>query len=155
MSAIRAATGAGIALGLAFASALAPAAPAYDANRARLNYMLNCQGCHLPDASGFPGKVPNMRGEVGKFLEVEGGREFIARVPGVATAALDDQRLAHLLNWMLREFSAAELPADFREYDAPEVGRLRRTPLTDVIGERARLLQAIGSSGRNARADTR
>jgi len=51
------------------------------------------------------------------------------RVPGVATSGLDDEALANLLNWVLREFSAAELPPTFKPYTADEVARLRREPL--------------------------
>jgi mono/diheme cytochrome c family protein len=117
------------------------------AERARVNYMLNCQGCHLPDGSGFPGKVPDMRGLVGRFPTVAGGREFLVRVPGSANAPLSDERLAELMNWLLREYGGDQLPADFRPYAAEEVGRLRRHPLTDVQGERQRLLTLLGRSG--------
>lgn len=112
--------------------------------QARLDYMLSCQGCHLPDGSGFPGKVPDMRGVVGRFMQLPAGREFVARVPGVATSSLPDDRLAVVVNWMLREFSAADLPADFVPYTAEELGRLRKAPLTDVLGMRTQLLVEIG-----------
>ena len=49
--------------------------------RAHLDYMLHCQGCHLPDGSGFPNKVPKLNDHVGKFLSVA-GREL---PPQVAT----------------------------------------------------------------------
>jgi len=114
--------------------------------RARVDYMINCQGCHLPDGSGFPGKVPNMRGQVGKFLGVDGGREFLVRVPGAANAPIDNERLAQLMNWMLREFSAEQLPADFRPYDAAEVGKLRKTPFSSVVELRERLVADFGTS---------
>jgi mono/diheme cytochrome c family protein len=113
--------------------------------RARVDYMINCQGCHLPDGSGFPGKVPNMRGEVGKFLGVDGGREFLVLVPGAANAPIDNERLAHLMNWMLKEFSPAELPADFRPYDAAEVGKLRKSPFSSVVQLRERLVEGFGN----------
>ncbi len=46
-----------------------------NANRARFNYMLNCQGCHSADGSGI-GDIPEMKNFVGNFLRVPGGREF-------------------------------------------------------------------------------
>ena len=55
-------------------------------NLGRQNYILNCQGCHLPDASGSPGVVPRMNDFIGNFLHVDGGREFIVQVPGSANA---------------------------------------------------------------------
>ena len=87
------------------------------------------------------GRVPRLRGSVGKFLRVKGGREYLIRVPGVATTPLDDAALAELMNWLLQEFSAAELPADFAPYTAAEVASLRRRPLNDVESVRAGLLR--------------
>ena len=112
-------------------------------NLGRQNYILNCQGCHLPDASGSPGLVPRIKDFVGYFLQVEGGREFIVQVPGSANAPINDQELADVLNWMLHEFSKKEIPQDFAPYSAEEVGRLRQKPLVDVNGSRARLIEKI------------
>lgn len=142
----------------AFAAAAgsgAAAAPAYagvgNIQRARLNYILHCQGCHLPDGSGFVGKVPNMKGYVGNFLQVEGGREFLVRVPGSATTPLGDAALAELLNWMLFAFSAAQIPESFAPYSAAEVGRLRVRPLQEVEKHRAVLVSNIERATAGAR----
>jgi mono/diheme cytochrome c family protein len=97
--------------------------------RARQNYMVHCQGCHLPDASGSPGRVPNMKDFIGNFLRVPGGREFIIRVPGAASALISDEELAELMNWLLETFSKEQLPADFKPYTAAEAGTLRKHPL--------------------------
>ena len=113
-----------------------------NAERARVNYMLNCQGCHLPDGDGV-GDIPRMKGFVGNFLRVPGGREFVVQVPGSANAALDDDALAELLNWMLVEISASELPENFAPYTAQEVGRHRAQPLSDVNALRTQLIQRI------------
>ena len=113
-----------------------------NADRARVNYMLNCQGCHLPDGGGVA-DIPRMKGFVGNFLKVPGGREFVVRVPGSANAALDNAALAELLNWMLLEISASELPENFAPYTAEEVGRYRAQPLSDVNAVRTELIQKI------------
>ncbi len=127
-----------------FLSAAGPACAAeVDAARAQQNYMLNCQGCHLHDASGFPGKIPNMQGFVGNFLHIQGGREFIVQVPGVANAPLSDAELAEVMNWLLTRFSAAQLPADHKPYTAKEVARLRRTALIDVGAIREGLIEKM------------
>lgn len=105
------------------------------------DYMLACQGCHLPDGSGFPARgVPALPGFVGRFLHVEGGREFLLRVPGVAQSDLTDERLAVLMNWVLRTFSPNELPQDFRAFTAEEVSRSRYQPLADVTATRNALI---------------
>ena len=113
-----------------------------NAERARVNYMLNCQGCHLPDGDGV-GDIPRMKGFVGNFLQVPGGREFVVQVPGSANSALDNEALAELLNWMLLEISANELPENFAPYTAEEVGRYRAQPLSDVNEVRTGLIQKI------------
>ncbi len=118
-----------------------------NAERARVNYMLNCQGCHGPDGAGTAdGVVPVMKDFVGKFLSVENGREFLVRVPGSANAALSDEALAEVLNWMLAEVSPGEIPDDFRPYSSDEVKRLRSVPLQDVIVERSRLIALMDAS---------
>ena len=111
---------------------------------AEADYMLNCQGCHLPDGSGFPARqVPDLRNQMARFLAVPGGREFLVQVPGAAQTALNDADLARLLNWMLLRFSAAQLPADFRPYSAAEVAPLRRQPLAQVNQVRSALLERL------------
>jgi len=106
-----------------------------------VDYALNCQGCHLDDGSGTPGSVPRLAGSVGRFLGVAGGREFLVRVPGVATSPLDDAALAAVLNWMLERFGPPHLPSKFAPYTAAEVGALRQKPLTNVDRVRAELIR--------------
>ena len=112
--------------------------------RTRVDYMLNCQGCHGADGSGTAdGSVPTMKNFVGKFLSVPGGREFIARVPGVANAALADEPLADLLNWVLVTQSNAEIPDGFQAYTPDEIAQLRQLSLQDVLEERALLVSKM------------
>ena len=112
-----------------------------NADRARSNYILNCQGCHGPNGEGsVRGLVPRMQGFLGNFLRVEGGRAFMVQVPGSANAPLSDAALAEVLNWLLPTISGDELPADFRPYTASEVGELRKTPAIDVDVRRAALI---------------
>lgn len=99
------------------------------------DYTLHCSGCHGRDAAGTPGVAPTLHG-LAPVLQATGGRDYLARVPGVAQAPLSDARLARLLNWVLAEFSgSAPVPA----YSAGEVGRLRRTPIRDAPAARAAL----------------
>ena len=110
---------------------------------ARQNYILNCQGCHLPDGSGSPGNVPKMNDFVGYFLHVPGGREFITQVPGVAGAPISDQELADVMNWILLNFSKNQLPDPFVPYNAEEIGELRKQPLIDMHQRREELIARI------------
>ena len=113
---------------------------------ARQNWILKCQGCHRPDATGTAQTTPAMAGVVAKFLHVPGGREYLGRVPGVATAPVGDAELADLLNWTLYRFDGAHVPADFKPYTAEEVGKLRRAPLrTEAPVVRAALMAKINA----------
>ncbi|MGH6696979.1 c-type cytochrome [Sphingopyxis sp.] len=105
----------------------------------RTDYMLHCQGCHLPDGGETPGKVPPLAGHIDRFLSRPGGREFIMRVPGVAQSGLPDARIAALLNWIVQEFgSARRLSAPL--FTAAEVARYRQQPLTDPLAQRRAIL---------------
>ncbi len=108
------------------------------------DYMLNCQGCHLPNGEGFPARgVPKINNHMGKFLSVEGGREFLVQVPGASLSDLSDERLAAVLNWMLTTFSADELTTAFEPYSPEEVKQLRQSPLTNVTELRSQLVKKI------------
>lgn len=114
--------------------------------RARQNWILKCQGCHRPDATGDARTTPVMAGAVSRFLAVDEGRAYLARVPGVATAALSDAELAELLNWLLVRFDPAHVPRDFKPYSEQEVGALRRKPLrTEAAAMRAAILAVLGN----------
>jgi cytochrome c553 len=112
--------------------------------RARIDYMLKCQGCHRPDGNGDLASTPPLAGEVAKFLAVPQGREFLGRVPGVASVDLSDERLAEVLNYTLYRFDAAHVPADFKPYTAAEIAVLRKAPLRlDRADARARLIAQL------------
>ena len=108
--------------------------------RAKMNWLLSCQGCHQQDASGSAGGAPSMVGEVARFLSVEGGREYLTRVPGVANAGVSDEQLAELLNWTLATFDREHLPAEFAPFTAEEISAGRARPL---VGEAPILREAL------------
>ena len=77
-------------------SAVAPAQRTIasdSAQRVVYEYQMHCQGGHTPDGVGA-GNVPRMKDFVGTFLRSQAGREYLVRVPGSATSALADDRLA-------------------------------------------------------------
>jgi hypothetical protein len=114
--------------------------------RAKIDYILKCQGCHRPDGTGDMASAPPLAGEVSKFLGVPGGREFLGRVPGVASVDLNDERLAEVLNYTLYRFDAAHVPADFKPYTAAEIAVLRKAPLRlDRAETRAALIARLGA----------
>ena len=121
--------------------------------RAQVNYMLHCQGCHLPEAEGFAGKVPPMKNFVGYFLHSQEGRDFLIRVPGVAHAALSHDEIAELMNWLVLSFSPGQLPDPFIPYTDTEVATLRDDPerhpeaaRRDILAKLAQRLPAVAAT---------
>lgn len=131
-----------LALALVLTTAAAAEEPAgvVSAQRAKMNWMLNCQGCHKSDATGAEGGVPAMAHEVARFLSVDGGREFLTRVPGVTNAGLDNAQLAELLNWTLATFDSEHVPADFEPFTSEEIAAGRAHPL---VSDAARMREAL------------
>jgi mono/diheme cytochrome c family protein len=130
--------------------AAAPAAPEGVTNvqLAWQNWTLNCQGCHRLDGSGSDGTAPSLAGTVAKFLWVPGGREYLIRVPGVATSPLSDADLAEVMNWMLWRYDREHLPSNFRPFTAAEMSSLRSRPLRlEAAGMRSSLLAKAEASG--------
>jgi mono/diheme cytochrome c family protein len=124
------------------------AGAAEPAARAQLNYLHHCVGCHGMDGGGAPAKgVPTMRGTLGRFLQVPGGREFIVQVPGVMNSPLDDEAVAALMNWLLPRVSRDTLPAGLQPYDAREIARLRGSRPADVGAVRQRLVDEARAAG--------
>jgi mono/diheme cytochrome c family protein len=131
------------------ASAAAEAAPGVASEaRAKMNWMLHCQGCHQPDATGSANGAPPMANVVARFLSIDGGREYLTRVPGVANAGLGDEDLAELLNWTLATFDRDHVPADFAPYTAEEIRTGRAHPLvSDAAAMRKTLRSKFTAMG--------
>ncbi len=96
------------------------------------SYELHCSGCHRLDGSGVPGVVPSLR-KIGPLVQLEGGRAYLASVPGVAQAPLPSDELAALLNYVLAELARAE---GFDAFTAEEIEAGRATPLRDPLAVR-------------------
>jgi mono/diheme cytochrome c family protein len=115
------------------------AAQAYEP---KINYTLNCMGCHTENGAGAPGKVPSIRNTLVPFAQLAAGRRFLVQVPGTAQSPLSNREVAELLNWMLRNLSAQVRPAGLADFTTAEVAAYRGQRLVDVAGTRARLLAA-------------
>jgi mono/diheme cytochrome c family protein len=140
---------AALAASAAAGTSVAKGQDSVDPVQAREDYILKCQGCHRPDGTGDINTTPPLAGYAARFLSVPGGREYLVRVPGVATTNLSDARVTNLLNWMLGRFDAAHLPGDFEPYQIEEVARLRGQPLRlERSAVRARLAEQIHDRSR-------
>jgi hypothetical protein len=96
------------------------------------NYALGCGGCHGIEGVSNPKLVPELRGQVGYFLATQRGREYLVRLPNVAFYAASNGDLADILNYMVFDIGRGGVPANAKPYTAAEVGRLRKSPLTEV-----------------------
>ncbi len=123
-------------------SILAPA----EQQQARVNFLLHCAACHLPDGHGSPGTVPDLREYLGEFAQHPDSRSFIARVPGASGAPVSDAELAQVLNWILITMNGDQLRADFRPYTADEVAVYRRDTLIDVKPVRQALIKKLAAA---------
>ena len=83
---------------------------------------------------------------VGYFLHSQEGREFVIRVPGVATSSLADDELTEMMNWLLLNFSAQELPDPFVPFSIDEVAALRPNLEEQPQTTRIRILQKIAEN---------
>lgn len=99
----------------------------------RADYLLHCGGCHLPSGAGDPPNVPSLHGDMGRMVATPEGREYLYRVPGAAQAQVDDARLAGIINWILQEFNADTLPADFTPVTVAEISEGRPKILADPL----------------------
>mgnify|MGYP001188024675 FL=1 len=106
---------------------------------ARVDYLLHCAGCHLPDGSGVPPDMPSLRGDPGRIVSLPQGRDYLLRVPGASQALLDNADLAQVVNYMMTEFNRDSLPADFKPFTEKEVAEARGRVLADPAKLRAEL----------------
>jgi mono/diheme cytochrome c family protein len=109
--------------------------PASNGRSPQVNYMTQCQGCHLPAGQGRAGQVPSLDGQLQHFLATEEGRRFLIQVPGSANARLSDADLAAVLNWMVVTMSPLKA-GEFEPYGAQEVERYRDMKLADIQARR-------------------
>lgn len=115
-----------------------------------VNYQLQCAGCHLSDGSGSQANdIPRMKDFVGNFIKVEGGREFLVRVPGMSQSALSDAQLADLINWIMRSDGMAgkSMPANYQPYTASEVAAVRHEAMLNLPHTRAGLIAQMRAQG--------
>jgi cytochrome c553 len=122
---------------LVFAALRIPAAaPAADSPAAFAipegNYLLNCGGCHGTGGISNSKLVPDLKNQVGYFLNAREGREYLVRLPNVAFSTLSDRDLADVLNFMVFQIGGASVPGGAVPYTASEVGHLRKLPLNEV-----------------------
>jgi mono/diheme cytochrome c family protein len=97
-----------------------------------MHYLMGCVGCHGSDGVTISQKVPDLKGQVGYFLNLPEGRDYLVRLPNVAFAPVSDQGVADMLNYMVFTLGEGSAPKGAKPYSAKEVARLRKQPLNEV-----------------------
>jgi mono/diheme cytochrome c family protein len=105
---------------------------------ARANYLLSCGGCHGEGGVSNSRLVPDLKNQVGFFLNLPEGRGYVARLPNVAFSITTDDALTGVLNYVVFALGGASVPKGAKPYTVREVSQLRRSPLTEVSLDRMR-----------------
>jgi mono/diheme cytochrome c family protein len=100
--------------------------------RPQRNYLLGCGGCHGENGISNSKLVPDLFDQVGYYLNIPEGREYLVRLPNVAFSVMSDEELTDMLNFMVFRIGGASAPAHTAPYTVAEVGRLRKQPLNEV-----------------------
>jgi cytochrome c553 len=121
-----------IVFGLLLAADLRATEPVVQFTPRQSDFVLACAGCHGVDGASTSKLVPSLKGLVGYYLNMPEGRAYLSRLPNVAFSAMNDQKLAAVLNYMVFEIGGGSAPAGAKPYGAAEVGEWRKQPLTEV-----------------------
>jgi len=113
--------------------------PAVKANAAsaRINYILQCQGCHRADGLGNNSAdgsgTPSMLTFGRLFLSTPEGRDFFVSVPGVVNAPLSDEEMTHVINYVIEALIIRDAAAEPFLYSLEELSRYRKTKLVKDV----------------------
>ena len=120
-----------------------PAVPTF--TKPQSNYLVGCGGCHGENGISNSKLVPDLNDQVGYYLNVPEGREYLVRLPNVAFSIMSDQELTDVLNFMVFRIGGASVPARAAPYTVDEVARLRKRPLNEVslVDYRKRLVDVL------------
>lgn len=124
------------------------AGQAYDPLQGKLNYTLQCQGCHRATGEGIVGSVPDLRYVGAPLLRMQEGRRFFVAVPGSANAPLTDRQLADVLNYIISEILVVSDDAQPMYFSEAEVTKFRAYKIADVASLREELVARVeGGAG--------
>jgi hypothetical protein len=114
-------------------------------SKVQSDYMLACGGCHGETGRTNARLVPDLADQVGYFMRTPEARAYLVRLPNVSAAALDDEALAGVLNFMVWTLGGDSAPSESPQFTASEVGVLRGRPLNDVSlrGTRRNLVETL------------
>ena len=99
-----------------------------------------CAACHLKNGAGVPGSFPPLQDRLGPWIEPEAGRTYLILVVGIGLSgpievdgktyrgfmpgqrqSLTPEKIAAVLNYVLKSFNAKTLKEGWQPFTGPEV----------------------------------
>ncbi len=111
-------------------------------------FLLRCSGCHNANGSGsLGGGVPQLEGYLGPMANDYEGRVYIAHVPGVVSARLNDKQLVDVLNYLIDEWG--EDPQGDRppHFTVEELQTLKSVPVNNIVEYRRAVVARLAEQG--------
>ena len=112
---------------------------------ARQNFLLSCGGCHGLDGVSNSQVVPDLKDQVGYFVNLPEGRRYLARLPNVAFSTNTDQELAELLNYAVFTLGGSSVPKGANALYGARGGGTQ-----EAASDRGRLVQLPPDDGGDA-----
>lgn len=114
----------------------------------RALYLLRCSGCHRANGEGSPsGGVPPLPGYFGPMAADPDGRLYIAHVPGVSAARLNEAQLAKVLNYLIDEWGQQPDRVTPDYFTVKELRALKATPVQDIVEFRRGIVKRMEEEG--------
>ncbi len=110
------------------------------------SYVLNCQGCHGARGEVAGGDIQPLAYAFREFTRTARGRAYLMRVPGIATAPIADGPLTELLNYLANLWRSDTAGHAIPQFNAADVGKLRRKPLVDIAAERTAVVSEMAAA---------
>ncbi|NIR85626.1 MAG: cytochrome c [Gammaproteobacteria bacterium] len=151
----------------ALAAALAAAVSPASGDGAKV-FAENCAICHQANGRGITGVYPPLAGQVGRYVQVPEGRAYLARVVAYGLFGpiraegrpyngfmpshpnFTGEQIASVIDYVLTELNANELPPDYKPLTPEEVARYlegqKPTP-SQLREERAAMLERLERAG--------
>ncbi len=111
-------------------------------------YRLRCSGCHQVNGMGSPGGgVPPFPDYLGPMASDQEGRIYIAHVPGVMSARLNDDQLADVLNYLIDVWGENADGTRPKYFTAKELEELKAVPVQNIVEYRRGIVKRLADGG--------
>ncbi len=111
-------------------------------------FLLRCSGCHQASGGGsLGGGVPQFQGYLGPMANDPEGRVYIAHVPGVVSARLNDGQLVDVLNYLIDEWGEDTQGDRPPHFTVEELQALKAVPVNNIVEYRRAVVARLAEQG--------